>query len=129
MSQHRLASLSTGLTKYILVKVYKSLTPSSNNISRQLWISSTISLLWKYMCTLWSHWNTIVHGATSEEQANTLLKGLQTTTTDYYHQFQDNQSFLLPHHHYLFTDRTLEQCLHHSYDQLACWLRSVSEAH
>jgi hypothetical protein len=91
-------------------------------------MSSVISLLWTYMRTLWSHRNTIVHGATAEEQANTLLKGLHTTTTNYYQQFTDNPSFLLPHHHYLFTDTTLEECLCHSYNQLACWLHSVSKA-
>jgi hypothetical protein len=42
--------------------------------------------------------------------------------------FNENQSFILQCHQYLFTDRTLDQHLFHSYDHISCWIRSVEEA-
>ena len=71
----------------------------------------------------------MVHGESEAEQAEILLRPLHQQLHDYYRQFHEDPSFLLPRHHHLFTGRMLEQRLKHSYDHITCWLRTVKEAH
>jgi hypothetical protein len=73
--------------------------------------------------------NSVVHGESEAEQAEILLRPLHQQLHDYYRQFHEDPSFLLPRHHHLFTGRMLEQRLKHSYDHITCWLRTVKEAH
>jgi hypothetical protein len=42
--------------------------------------------------------------------------------------FLADNGYVLARHRYLFTSRSLEQCLSLSYDHLNCWLRSIQEA-
>jgi hypothetical protein len=107
---------------------YISLTPGSTLMSSQTWASSVIYLLWQYTHSLWHYRNTIVHEGNLSDQSTFLWNRLRDMTTSYYQQFSASPSFLLPRHHYLFTDRPLDQRLLQSYDQLTCWARSVTEA-
>lgn len=45
-----------------------------------------------------------------------------------YKEYDDNPHMILPTHSHLFTSRIMTQQLKHNYDNLTCWLRSVSEA-
>jgi hypothetical protein len=45
-----------------------------------------------------------------------------------YEAYQTNPTFILPHHQYLFTSRSLDQRLKLDIDSLNCWIRSVEDA-
>lgn len=92
------------------------------------WTSLLISALWKYSKSLWAYRNTVVHGATIEEQAQRMISSLHTSTTNRYTEFRANPQLVLPRHAYLFTSRPLEERLRAPYDTLAAWNRSVEEA-
>jgi hypothetical protein len=77
---------------------------------------------------MWGTRNQIVHGATAYDQAAVILQHLHEKVWQYYNQFQQDTSFLLPRHHHLFTRQTLDQRLSHSHNHLNSWLRSVEEA-
>jgi hypothetical protein len=53
---------------------------------------------------------------------------MRQQVTTLYKSFDADPSILLPQHHYLFTTKTLTQCLQQNYDGTQCWLRSVAEA-
>jgi hypothetical protein len=78
--------------------------------------------------SVWNHGNQILHGATAEDSAAILRHEQHGKVREYYNLFRDNSTYLLPRHHYLFTQRTLQDRLQSSYDHNSCWLRSVEEA-
>jgi hypothetical protein len=98
--------------------------PTTANV----WAPQAILILWKYTKSLWLHRNKIVHGRNGEETAARLLRDLHEEVRQLYDTFQANPAFLLPRHHYLFTNRSLDQRLRMPYDNITCWLRSVEEA-
>jgi hypothetical protein len=77
---------------------------------------------------LWKHRNQIVHGETGKEQARVLQSSIHSQVTQLYCKFQDNPSFILARHQYLFETKTLAERPCMSYDSLSCWLRSVQKA-
>jgi hypothetical protein len=109
-------------------KAYRDLTPHATDRLVQCWVSAVIFPMWKYIGDNWSLHNKIVHGATVEDQACIILEELHEKVWQYYSKFQDNPNFIPQSQHHLFTDRTLNQCLHHSYDPFLCWIRSMEEA-
>jgi hypothetical protein len=87
-----------------------------------------IGYLWRYAKSLWNFRNTIVHGATVEEQARKAITTLHEKVTGLYEDFNCNPDMVLSWHQELFTSRPLAQCLRSSYDTLSAWVRSVEEA-
>jgi hypothetical protein len=77
---------------------------------------------------MWLHRNSIVHGATVEENAARIITDLHNQRRHHCHQFHENPQYVLSRHHHLIANRTLEQRLRQSYDYLVCWLCSVEEA-
>jgi ribonuclease HI len=120
--------LQLGRVSLHWTKAYWELSPGSTASSANLWTSSMIYLLWNYAKSIWTYRNEVVHVNTSTQIETYRWNRLRETVTEYYTMFSGNPSFLLPRHHYLFTDRTLEQRLKHTYDHLSCWVRSVTEA-
>jgi hypothetical protein len=98
--------------------------PNTANI----WASQAVLLIWKYTKSLLIHRNQIVHGRNGEETAARLLHELHEEVKHLYETFEANPAFLLPRHHYLFTNRSLDQRLRTPYDNITCLLCSVEEA-
>jgi hypothetical protein len=73
------------------------------------WTAQVISFLWKFSRSLWAYRNTIVHGATDQEKAAKIRGTLEDTACSLYQTFQKSPHFILPHHHYLCTTRSLAQ--------------------
>jgi hypothetical protein len=48
--------------------------------------------------------------------------------TTLYNSYSENHNIVLPRHQYLFHNRTLEECLGASFDNMSAWIRSVEEA-
>ncbi len=69
-----------------------------------------------------------MHGATVEAAAQKQLATLQRDVTFHYDQFHQDPDYILPRHHNLFLQCTLDQRLRASYDYLRCWLRSIEDA-
>jgi hypothetical protein len=57
-----------------------------------------------------------------------IMNNLHDQVRLHYQHFRDDQTYVLARHQILFTRRTLDQRLQHTYDHLRCWLRSVEEA-
>jgi hypothetical protein len=76
---------------------------------------------------MWADRNHIVHGHTCQEQATILLNTLHTQVSDHYRAFHNDNTYVLPCHHYLFKQCSLSDRLKHLYDYIKCWLRSVEE--
>jgi hypothetical protein len=102
--------------------------PPSNTVSPVHWASCLVDAFWSFATAMWHHHNTIVHGDNIESQASILLGRLHLQVHQFYTDYTINPTIILPCYQHLFTDRTLEQCLNHSYDHLVCWLVSVEEA-
>ncbi len=100
----------------------------NNPTTANIWAPQAILLFWKYTRSLWIHRNQIVHGKDVEEAAARILQELQDVVRQLYESFDTNPAIRLPRHHYLFTTRSLEQCLQMPYDNITCWLHSVEEA-
>jgi hypothetical protein len=109
-----------------VVRYYKKQYNDPTTVN--VWAPQAILLLWKYTKSLWVNRNHFVHGKDGEEAAARLLQALHGEVKHLYETFTNNPAFLLPHHHYLFTNRTLEQRLRMPYDNITCWLRSVEDA-
>jgi hypothetical protein len=62
-----------------------------------------------------------------EESADRIMSNLHNKVRHHYAEYNYNATYVLPHHRYLFTQRTLDQWLLHSYDSLTCWLQSIEE--
>ena len=86
-----------------------------------------VSLLWKYSLSLWGYRNAVVHGSNYEESAFKHLQEIQSKVSAAYDSFSSDPNSFLPRHHYLF-HTPLRTCLHSSYDNMQCFLRSVTEA-
>jgi hypothetical protein len=56
------------------------------------------------------------------------MESLHAQVRQHYQNYHSDHDYVLPRHQALFTHRTLEQRLRHSYDHLNCWLRSIDEA-
>jgi hypothetical protein len=93
-----------------------------------MWPPYLFGYLWRYAKSLWNFRNTIVHGATVEEQARKAITTLHEKVTGLYEDFNRNPDMVLSWHQELFTSRPLAQCLRSSYDTLSAWVRSVEEA-
>lgn len=50
---------------------------------------------------------------------------LHDKVKEHYQQLNNDHGYVLPRHQYLFSHRTLDQHLQHSYDNIQCWLCSV----
>jgi hypothetical protein len=92
------------------------------------WSSQAIHFLWRFTRSMWAHRNGIVHGVDAQSAAARILQDLQDRVRTLYKEYDDNPQMILSTHSHLFTSRTLDQRLKHNYDNLTCWLRSVSEA-
>jgi len=68
------------------------------------------------------------HNHRTEEAAAILLPTLHDQTKHHYTQFTNNLDYVLPWHHSLFTQRSLQEWLKLTDDQLSCWLWSIEEA-
>jgi hypothetical protein len=71
------------------------------------WTAQAIQFLWKYTRTEWNYRNTVVHGATDQEMEVRFIT--MTILQSLYNTFSNTPQFILPHHKYFFTSRTLEQ--------------------
>jgi hypothetical protein len=92
------------------------------------WATSVIAIMWQFTKQLWLHRNQIIHGRTVDEAATNQMACLHDKVKFLYKQYEDNSSYVLPRHEYLFTQRPLDYRLAMSYDSITCWLRSVEEA-
>lgn len=100
---------------------------STTAASVHRWSTQLILSLWEYVQVLWKHCNQVVHG-TAEDRARLILQDLHREVSSLYQQYQSTPEMILPRHSRLFTQKTLEEHLTQSYDEIICWLRSVSEA-
>ena len=57
-----------------------------------------------------------------------ILRELHEQVKSLYEEYSINPTVILPTRSHLFTSRTLDQRLLHNYDNITCWLWSVSEA-
>jgi hypothetical protein len=89
------------------------------------WSTSFIHHVWTYTHSLWAHMNTILHGASAEENAAKILRDLQSEVNM---KVRDNPHQLLPWHYGLIQDRALDELLKLPYDDIQCWLQPVQEA-
>ncbi len=89
------------------------------------WASAFITTVWIFTRNIWNHRNQILHGATAEDSAANLCREQHDKVKEYYNLFTENNTYLLPRHHYLFTQQDHLQL---SPDHISCWLRSVEEA-
>jgi len=87
-----------------------------------------VQALCQFTKSLWHHRNTVIHGTSAEASAQIILTGLRDQVRHHYSMFLADNGYVLARHRYLFTSRSLEQCLSLSYDHLNCWLRSIQEA-
>jgi hypothetical protein len=94
--------------------------PPGTSFNSLQWGSLLISALWKFTKTLWIHRNGIVHGEDAEATASRILTGLRDQVRQHYRAFQQDESYVLSRHHYLFTSRTLDQRLNLSFDNVTC---------
>jgi len=76
---------------------------------------------------IWQCRNEIVNGTTVEEHAQHLISTLHTKATTYYAEYETMNHIVLAHHQYLFTTRSLEECLKASYDTLSSWICSLED--
>ncbi len=74
------------------------------------------------------HRNQVVHGRTDQEVATKIKESIHNQVRNLYTTFQTDPNFILSRHHYLFTNRSLEQHLNLDIDSFTCWLRSVDDA-
>ncbi len=65
---------------------------------------------------------------TDQEIAAKIKESIHNQVCSLYSTFQSNSTFILSCHHYLFTSRSLEQCLKLDIDSITCWTRSVDDA-
>jgi hypothetical protein len=92
------------------------------------WTSAFITNIWTFTRSVCQQRNQILHGATAEASAAVLRHEQHEKVREHYKLFEDNNTYLLPRHHNLFTQCTLQDHLQLSYDHISCWLRSVEEA-
>lgn len=92
------------------------------------WSSNVIHQLWRFTRSMWNNRNSIVHGKDAETAATRILQDLYQQVRTLYEEYQSNPNIILSRHQHLFTSRTLNQRLQHSYDNITCWIRSVNEA-
>jgi len=78
------------------------------------WSTSFIHHIWTYTHSLWAHMNTILHGASAEENAAKTLRDLQSEVNM---KLRDNPHQLLPWHYGLIQDRALDELLKLPYDE------------
>ncbi len=77
---------------------------------------------------MWNHRNGIVHGSDAETSATRIMLELQEQVKALYNEYHNTPHIIQPIHSHLFTRRTLDQRQQHNYDNLTCWLQSVTEA-
>jgi hypothetical protein len=65
---------------------------------------------------------------TLEENVTIIRAQLHAEVSARYTAYEDNSGYVLPHHSYLFTQRSLDQRLQYSHDSIKCWLCSIEEA-
>jgi hypothetical protein len=92
------------------------------------WTAHAILQLWKFTRSLWTHRNTVVHGATDQEVAEKIRAEFTAKVTSLYAEYKANHNIILPKHKYVFTRHTLEKRLRLDIDSIQCWLRSVDDA-
>jgi hypothetical protein len=92
------------------------------------WTAQAITFLWKYRRTEWNYRNTVVHGSNDQEMAAIIKKASTNKVREYYNTYRTTPTFILPHHHYLFTSCSLDQRLKLDIDSLNCWICSVENA-
>jgi hypothetical protein len=90
------------------------------------WASSVVQAMWLFTRAMWKHSNTIVHGDNMQAKSKLVLSELQTKVEAAYKKFEEEPSHILPRHHYLFTNLSIEQRLSQPYDNIQCWLRSIT---
>jgi hypothetical protein len=103
-------------------------TPYDTSLDGDLWASHFISTLWIFLCSMWSHRNSIVHEETTRSAANSLLAHLHRQVQTHYDNFHQDPGYVLPCHIHLFQSRSLSQCLSSPPYSIHCWLRSVDVA-
>jgi hypothetical protein len=114
-------------TKWALAAAQYNTLPTDSDVVLH-WASILIAALWRFSKSLWQHRNGIVHGATVEEQALRKLQSVRERITTFYNSYSENHKIVLPRHKYLFHNRTLEERLGASFDNMSAWIRSVEEA-
>jgi hypothetical protein len=97
-------------------------------VKKDNWSVHFISLIWDFTRTLWNNRNQIIYGSTTDEAVSHQMSILHSKVRNLYQQYHEDHQIILPRHAYLFTHRSLEQCLNMSYDSITCWLRSVDES-
>jgi len=92
-------------------------------------LSHLFTAFWTFTRKMWVHRNQIVHGATVEEAVLHTLSQLQDKIWTHYAAYDNNSSYVMPRHQYLFIQWSLQERLSMPYDGMTCWLCSVEEAH
>lgn len=89
------------------IQLFKQTQPGHSN--PKYTISLMINHIWQFLTAMWTHRNTIVHGATV--QRNRLLVSFIPYMTNFVNITSNSMmtAYVLTRHHYLFTSRTLDQ--------------------
>jgi hypothetical protein len=93
-----------------------------------LWIKKVIVAMWAYSTTLWKFRNSIVHGASKEEEKEKRLEQLHQHVCHEYSLYESDPFLISPQFASLFTKKSINDRLCMDIDSLTCWLRSVEEA-
>ena len=87
-----------------------------------------IRLLLQFTADIWKHRNTVLHGATREEQRQLLTKLIHSKVVEAFNCFHTNPSIISSRNRYLFEKKTLLQRLQGDDDALLGWLNTVEVA-
>jgi hypothetical protein len=108
-------------TKWALAATKYNTLPNNPDAALH-WVLILIAALWRFSKSLWQYQNGIVHGATVEEQALRKLQSVHDKITTLYNSYSENHNIALPRHQSFFHNRTLEEQLGASFDNMSAWL-------
>jgi hypothetical protein len=90
-----------------ICRKWRALLPPTQPHNPLNWGSNLIYALRQFTKSIWDHGNTIVHGADAAESATRTLASLRDQVRQHYQFFEASKSYVLAHHRYIFSSRTL----------------------
>jgi hypothetical protein len=109
-------------------KAYQAYSGQSTTLEAALrWSMALVTSLWEYTRQIWLNRNLQKHGMEEEQAMQAITKQKEKIIT-LFDNFNNNQHMLLPRHHSLFNQHSLEEQLRQPFDDATCWLRLVEEA-
>lgn len=97
-------------------------TVEGHSIDEEYWASLLVPLWWRMTKNLWQSYSPC------RKVASIIMYQIYYQVRKRYASFKKENSCLLPHHHCLFLQWSLAQCLQASYNYITCWLCPVEEA-